>query len=261
MPAIRRLVSLTLMVLAPASAMVACGDGTEPTAPDSPNTAVPEPSATPSVTLGDILTAFEDRRQREQRVLADAGALEPLLNDFWSNELPRASGMRFDPPDRFEYYRGASGNSPCAGQAIPKPNNAYYCDRPEDDEYVAFDLDWFQDFLILHPGDATTFLILAHEWGHAVQDSWLEQGGNDTWDPPYRKELNADCLAGVFLAASIKNGAIVEEAGDADAIFSWLYQGGSAPWLTPGDHGSSEQRQAAFSDGYANGTKLCREQY
>ena len=44
-----------------------------------------------------------------------------------------------------------------------------------------------------------------------MRDTWLENGGTDVWEPPYRKELNADCLAGVFLSRSIAEGTIVEE--------------------------------------------------
>lgn len=200
-----------------------------------------------------------DRQQREEKVLADANGLETLLDSFWTNELSRLYGITFDPPDRFEYYRG-TGNNPCGPKGQPIPNNAYYC--PVDaDEYVAFDIDWFQNYLIEHPGGATTFLILAHEWGHAVQDSWLESGGPDQWEPAYRKELNADCLAGVFITRQIQDGSIEEEAGDAGTIWRWLYESGGGAWFDPSDHGTSAQRQVAFADGIEKGTDACRTEY
>jgi uncharacterized protein len=218
-----------------------------------------EPETDSSTPLGEVIEEAMAQQQREMKVIDDARALGALLNQFWTEELQSIYGLDFDSPDRFEYYRGSS-NRPCGGFANPRPNNAYYC-NPDQDEYVAFDLNWLQGYLADHPGGATTFLIIAHEWGHAVQDTWKEQGGADVWDPPYTQELNADCLAGVFLAASIDDGTVVEEAGDADEIFSWLYEGGSSPWLTPGDHGTSNQRQAAFSDGYTNDTDYCRQNY
>ena len=211
-------------------------------------------------TLGEMIAqSLESRRQREAKVLEDATALGPLLNDFWTRELASRYDLTFDMPDKFEYYRGEQHTS-CGGVTEPRANNAYYC-FPDHEEHVAFDLDWLQQYLIEHPGGATTFLILAHEWGHAVQDTWLENGGGDTWDPAYRKELNADCLAGVFLAASIQQGIVVEEAGDADAVFGWLYEAGSSPWLAPGTHGTSDERQTAFLDGFREGTDYCRTQY
>ncbi|MBA3420319.1 MAG: hypothetical protein H0U12_00180 [Thermoleophilaceae bacterium] len=217
----------------------------------------PEPTAP---TLGEILAQENaSRLAREQKVLNDAGILGPRLNDFWTRELSSRYQLTFDAPDRYEWYRGEQQTS-CGGVTEPRADNAYYC-FPEHEEHVAFDLAWFQQYLVNHPGGATTFLILAHEWGHAVQDTWLENGGGDTWNPASRKELNADCLAGVFLAASIRDGTIVEEAGDADAIFGWLYEEGSSPWLARGTHGTRDERQAAFVDGFHQGTAFCRANY
>jgi predicted metalloprotease len=193
-----------------------------------------------------------------ERVLADADALQPILDDFWTRELA-ADDLDFDAPDRFEFYSGDS-NSPCGDDAVPGAQNAYYC--PADgDEYVAFDIDWLASYIDAHPGDATTFLVLAHEWGHAVQDTWEEQQpGVDTWTGP-AQELNADCLAGVFWEGASREGSITEEEGDADAVYTFLADGGSGTWMDPGDHGTSEQRQLAFSDGYGYGLDYCRTNY
>jgi predicted metalloprotease len=196
----------------------------------------------------------------EQKVLQDADAVDDLLNEFWTQELQVQYGLQFDIPDRYEYYRG-EGNAPCSGLDVALPENAYYC-AADTDEYVAFDLDWLTSYLAKHPGGATTFLILAHEWGHAVQDTWVEQQPNtDVWNPPYLKELNADCLAGVWMEDALRRGTVIEESGDADAIFDWLWELGSGPWFDPGDHGTREQRQQAFSEGFAQGTPYCRMNY
>lgn len=193
-----------------------------------------------------------------ERVLYDAEALEPLLNDFWSEELAD-HGLEFDTPDRFEYYVG-DGNSTCGGEYSDGTENAYYC-AADGDEYVAFDVDWLSSYLDEHPGDAVTFLVLSHEWGHAVQDTWVEQQpGVDYWAGPAR-ELNADCLAGVFWESALRNGTVIEEDGDAEAVYGWLEAAGSADWMEPGDHGTAEQRQIAFSDGYAYGLDYCRTNY
>jgi predicted metalloprotease len=79
--------------------------------------------------------------------------------------------------------------------------------------------------------------------------------------PPYRKERNADCLAGLFLSASINNGTITQEAGDAEAMYGWLYETGTSSSLEPGSHGTGDQRIAAFREGASNGTQYCRENY
>lgn len=210
--------------------------------------------------LGQIIAGeTESRRLRQEKVLADASALARLLNQFWIAELAQNYGVTFVPPTRFEYYEGAT-NPACGLDRRSMENNAYFC--PTDD-FIAFDLNWFQQYLVDHPGGATTFLILAHEWGHAVQDTWLENGGTDEWNPLYRRELNADCLAGVFLASAVDSGTVVLHEGDEDAIFSWLYAEGSddSPWLEPGDHGTRSQRRTAFLDGYGGSTDQCRSTY
>ncbi len=219
-------------------------------------------AAAPGEVLGEVGIAQEEeveaaRRARVEKVLNDAAGVEPVLNEFWGRELGRLYGIRFDPPDFFGYYHSVEG-SYCAGERLGA-NNAFYC--PSDlEESVLFDIDWFQQYLETHPGGATTFLILAHEWGHAVQDSWVESGGTDRWVTP-NMELNADCLAGVFLSRSIEEGTIIEETGDAEAIFNWLYEAGSSPWTAPGDHGTREQREAAFRAGIERGTDYCRTVY
>ena len=245
-------VSLALLVGASCGGDDDGGGGGLPPPPPPPASAPPPPPEPP--------TPQPTQEGRESKVLTDAGSVDDLLNTFWSGELEQLYGLAFDPPDRFESYSGSS-NRACGGQqANALPKNAYYC-PVEADEYVAFDLNWLQEYLVAHPGGATTFLILAHEWGHAVQDTWLDSGGTDVWDPPYRKELNADCLAGVFLSRSIDEGTIVEEPGDADAIFSWLFEAGGGPWFNPSDHGTKEQRMQAFSDGFQQDTGYCRTEY
>jgi predicted metalloprotease len=243
--------------------LAGCGDDDGSTAETSGtgsevlSLAIPASPSLEGQALGEIVARAEATRAREEKVLNDAGDLGALLNDFWTRELARYN-LAFDAPDRFEYYRGEETTS-CGGDVGSRARNAYYC-IPDTEEHVAFDLDWMQQYLEYNPGGATTFLILAHEWGHAVQDTWLENGGNDTWVPASRQELNADCLAGVFLGASIREGTIYEEADDAEAIFRWLYEEGS-PWLEPGSHGTSEERQQAFLDGLQQGTEYCRTTY
>lgn len=237
---------LTVLLVVPFTlALAGCpSDPPPPPPPPTPSPEVPDPPGP----------------DRAEKVRNDADGLITLLNNFWSNELSSVYNVAFDAPDRVMYYESTDWD-PCGLSAADMTNNAFYC-SVDGDEKVEYDLDWLSDYLIDHPGGATTFLILAHEWGHAVQDTWVENNGADVWVPQSRKELNADCLAGVFIARSIDDGTILEEDGDADAIFEWLFESGSTDgWLNPGDHGTPEQRQAAFSDGVVNGTDSCRQNY
>ncbi|MGE4425558.1 MAG: neutral zinc metallopeptidase [Solirubrobacteraceae bacterium] len=206
-----------------------------------------------------VLDDPQQREQREQKVLEDAGYVARLLNEYWTAELQRVYGVPFGVPGRFEAYRGATAGMTCGGPIPPEQtaSNAFYCSH-DADERVAFDLDWFQGYLADYPGGATTFLILAHEWGHAVQDTWDEQG-IDPGSGDYRDEIQADCLAGVFLHASLRSGALVEKPEDAPAVLGWLYSAGSSQWLDPRSHGTRQQRQAAFLLGFNGTTQACQE--
>ena len=191
------------------------------------------------------------------RVLSDAQLLEPELDAFWTKELQETYGLQYVAPSDFGYYQG-SDNPPCGGTQEDGSGNAYFCAA---DNYVAFDLDFFAQLNKGQPGDASTFLALAHEWGHSVQQNWLDQQpGVDNWQGP-AQELDADCLAGVFLETEIENGDLVPDASDAGDVFSTLFKLGSMDPMNPGDHGTSEQRQQAFADGVDHGLNYCRSTY
>lgn len=243
----------TTGVAAPAAASPQGAPAVTSTVPGGASTSFSVSQAAPAAVPADAST------DPYERVLSDAEALQPLLDDFWTEELAVEYGLEFDAPDRFEYYVD-SGNGTCGGEYSDGTDNAYYCSY-DGDEHVAFDVDWLAGYLDEHPGDAVTFLVLAHEWGHAVQDTWVEQEpGADYWAGP-AQELNADCLAGVFWESALRNGTVIEEDGDAEAVYGWLEAAGSGDWMDPGDHGTAEQRQVAFSDGFAYGTSYCRTNY
>jgi predicted metalloprotease len=192
------------------------------------------------------------------KVRRDVAGLTPVLNEFWERQMQSLYGVQWRRPSVVREYD--EGNEVECARSLLAENNAWYCPA---DHSVSYDISWFSGYVERHPGGATTFLILAHEFGHAAQELWVRSGGGDSWNPPYRKEIGADCLAGAFLIDAINNGSITEEEGDAEAIFGWLYETGSepSPWLAPGTHGTKEQRQQAFVDGLQQGVDYCRKTY
>lgn len=86
--------------------------------------------------------------------------------------------------------------------------------------------------------EATGASVIAHELGHALiaQASLLVEGGD-------QEELLADCLAGVGVA-----GTAPELKTEAAAFFATI---GSD------NHGSDEERKAAFENGFNNGVAGC----
>lgn len=201
-----------------------------------------------------------DDQGRERKIINDINVLRLLLAQFWSQELAQIYKIQLIQPLKFEYYH-TTGNPPCGGEQFNGAKNAYWC---PPDRTLEFDMDFMKEFLVEHPGGASTFYIIAHEYGHAVQTSWQTYlPGQDKWEPSYKQELSADCLAGVFISRELAAGKLVSQAGDYDALFATITsQNMGGPWLEPSQHGTMIARSAAFEMGFneAN-TDRCRMVY
>lgn len=91
-------------------------------------------------------------------------------------------------------------------------------------------------------GDGTAAFWLAHEFGHHVQALSSEDTSGR------QRELEADCLAGVFIGTEVGWGRNLDHA---DAVEVWT-QLSAQPWSS--SHGSGTERAAAFSLGYTKGS-------
>jgi uncharacterized protein len=204
--------------------------------------------------------ADADAGQRKLLRRIARGWLQPVLNKYWIDELDRLFRVEFDPPDSVVAYRGDEAIR-CGHRAISMPQGAFYC-YIDGDEKVAFDLDWMASPWSSSDG-GMIYLVLAHEWGHAVQDTLQEQHlGKEVWRPSYRRELNADCLAGSFFGYHIANLTFDIDPDDPlGPVWDLIARSGSSDWTDPGDHGTSEQRQRAFLDGYLHGIDYCQNTY
>ena len=96
-------------------------------------------------------------------------------------------------------------------------------------------------------GDMAAVNILAHEWGHAMQQILGLSGGATK-----PQEQQADCFAGGFARYALRQGYI--ENGDIEEAELGLALVGGVM----SDHGSPKERQNAFSRGLENGLGSCR---
>ncbi|GAA4528133.1 MULTISPECIES: neutral zinc metallopeptidase [Nonomuraea] len=183
------------------------------------------------------LDSFED----------DVWGARTLSEEFWKQQFA-ASGMTYRPVNRFIPYSGTNGPR-CGGQPSV-PNNAFYCSAGH---FIAYDEEWMRA-LWSRMGDGSVYLIIPHEFGHAVQAQL-----RTSFRLNVEMELQADCYAGGTLRALIDSGALVAEPGDEDELLLNLAAAGDPTddWLDPAAHGTAEQRQRSFAVGYTRGVSAC----
>jgi predicted metalloprotease len=168
---------------------------------------------------------------------------------FWSEHWSELFSGRYVSPRVHGFYDGDNPSAgPFCGSQPPVPLNAFYC--PAED-LLAWDEN-LMTMLFEEGGDASVYLVVAHEWGHAVQQRLSEE--LVTVDA----ELQADCLAGASLFGSARDGVIRFEQGDQEELARVLAAlSDRTPWTNVGDHGSASQRVDAFARGGRGGIEAC----
>lgn len=163
------------------------------------------------------------------------------LTEYWQATLSaRLASSRA--PRSIVYYRNPI-DTPCGTSTM---HNARYC--PGNDT-IYLDQTWIES--LLAAGDYTAVAVLAHEWGHEVQN---ELGDLDrSSERAYLRalELQADCFAGMFTRSYQDNGRIGVSAVDQARRF-FLSAGDPLPRMR--SHGTGAQRVAWFDAGYRSGS-------
>ncbi|MBB2914619.1 hypothetical protein FHS43_005931 [Streptosporangium becharense] len=206
-------------------------------ADEAPATAPVDGGASADATAGEPDDLDEDIRSARY-----------VVNGFWAAHWPEFFPGSYTSPGVFGAYDGATGNAPtCFGYRLPD-DNALYCWPPYD--YITWDADLMR--MGYRQGDAWAYLVVAHEWGHAVQARIPES----LLIP--QLELQADCFAGAALFGAAEDGTLHFEPGDTDEIATALRQyADDTPWTDVSDHGSAAERLDAFETGARQGVEGC----
>ena len=178
------------------------------------------------------------------------------VTSYWEETYPEVYGEQFEPVSGFHAYGPDTDPPPC-GSPPPRyeeiANNAFYC--PGDD-IIAWDEAVLMPELNEDFGAFTVAIVIAHEFGHAIQDRFV------TYDRSVDLELQADCFAGGWTARVAAGEAQGFEPGDVDLdkTVAGMLAIRDIPGSDPNDmyaHGSGFDRVSAFQDGYENGAQQC----
>ena len=196
---------------------------------------------------------------------SDADKLATLaVNDvaeFWEKNYAESFNGSFTPVEDLVSYDSDDPSSPeiCGGETYQNPN-ALFCQR---DDLIAWDrgvlIPLGQHFF----GDASISALLAHEYGHAVQDM-ANIANDDT--PTIVSEQQADCLAGTYVRWVAEGQSPRFQLSTGDGLNHVLagvltlrdptYGPADAPYLEQG-HGTALDRISAFQMGFTSGASVC----
>ncbi|MDA0160262.1 neutral zinc metallopeptidase [Solirubrobacter ginsenosidimutans] len=100
-------------------------------------------------------------------------------------------------------------------------------------------------------GDFAVAYIIAHEYGHQVQDELglFDKYGDQV--PTMNFELQADCYAGTWANSAYQQNRL--EDGDVQEALNAALAVGDFDTSNPGHHGTPEQREEAWNRGFEAG--------
>ena len=187
------------------------------------------------------------------------------VQEYWIDQFPASFQNREYPVTQTVFFSGFTSTQ--CGQASAQ-TGPFYCPA---DELVYFDLDFLVQLQERFDatGDLAAQYIVAHEYGHHVQNalginaqmSRLQQEDQRNANVySIALELQADCLAGAWAndadsRGQFEAGEISEALNAAAAVGDDAIQEATQGRVDPESwtHGSSEQRQRWFNVGYDSG--------
>jgi predicted metalloprotease len=203
-------------------------------------------------------------------------AVENSLTSYWSDALPAQSDVAFKPESSVQTFTGSVGTG--CGNATAQVG-PFYCPT---DQTIYLDTSFFTDVLQQQlngpAGDFVEPYVIAHEYGHHIQNLLGTMGQVRTQQGPnsdsVRLELQADCYAGMWTknATSTDNAqgeplilelsqddisqaiAAAKSVGDDRIQKETTGRVNQEQWT----HGSSAARVKWFQVGYTQGSlKAC----
>jgi predicted metalloprotease len=191
------------------------------------------------------------------------------LEDYWAQALPDVYGQRFVPPQG-GYFSVDPGNADpgrypggvgCGAQPVEVEGNAFYCEAPgtPHSDSITYDRAFLAE-LANGYGSFIPALVMAHEFGHAVQ---ARVGAPRT---SIAVETQADCMAGTWTrwVADGKARHTDIRAAQLDELlrgYLLLRDPVGRSTAAGSAHGSYFDRVSAFQEGFDSGANACRDDF
>jgi predicted metalloprotease len=191
------------------------------------------------------------------------------LEVFWAGQFPDVFGADFPPlqggyfsvdpgnADPAEYPRGIG----CGSAVRDVENNAFYCTAPDapNSDSISYDRAFLAD-LGSEFGRFIPALVMAHEFGHAVQARVGSPSAS------IAVETQADCFAGTWTRWVAEGDAehSILRTPELDELLRGYLQLRDPVGTSAGEqqaHGSYFDRVAAFQEGFDGGAEACRDDF
>ncbi|AWZ06826.1 MULTISPECIES: neutral zinc metallopeptidase [unclassified Streptomyces] len=230
----------------------------------------PQPSWNPEQRLPEAESGQGFSSEAQQNGVVDVPAfLTVIVKDadrMWAEYFARIQGL-VEPSVRYHLVGTVleptyTFAAECGGTVVTGfTSNAYYCHAGEGDIVLpvfSFAKIWSGELFGRVPektGDFAAAVVVAHEFGHHIQDEIFKQYNAlnvpvpDMPSGDKNKELIADCFSGNWAFSAFHKGYI--QSGDWAEVIASLRAIGDPPGKS--GHGTPDERQAAFERGYNTG--------
>ena len=182
------------------------------------------------------------------------------IEEFWESAYGDTFDGEFTPVDKVLSWDSDGENTEFCGGDTLGLINAGYC---FDENTMGWDRGELMPSLREANGDMAVTMVLAHEYGHAVQH---QAGITDEKTPTLVSEQQADCLAGVYMRWVAEDNSPRFTLSTSDGLNNLLAAmiAFRDPLLQRGDpeadedpHGSAFERVSAFQFGFTDGASSC----
>ncbi|MCB0932421.1 MAG: neutral zinc metallopeptidase [Mycobacterium sp.] len=205
--------------------------------------------------------------QSRQVTGTDGGRIDELagqsvsdLEEFWKFAYPDVFDGELKPVKELLSWDSEDYDGEFCGESTDGLVNAGFC---EEENTIGWDRTVLMPALRRANGDMAITMVLAHEFGHAIQK---QATLNPRGVPTLVAEQQADCLAGVYLrwVAEGKSPRFTLNTGEGLNNLLAAMISFRDPLMSEGDyydvgdeHGSAFERVSAFQFGFTDGPSAC----